>query len=348
MLGRLISPKPSILKYMGPFQTAVFVLSPKMPTRSNGVRIVQVSPDGSLLNYHGPSEQEAAVRLFDTSERPLSSLAERLLENLANDTRRTQGSAAARSNSGWWNGQPVNEEETRNTTFIGPNITSTPQKQPHQDGDVPQPMRPSKVATVNNSIEFAAFNQENPTNIRATATELQRPSHQEQHHVSSTRIFPQVRLEPSEPRQEMRGAFALQPHADSVWLTHSSWTDEPGLRIRSQVEARPPSPSFDVTLDEDLAVEEDQIFSEQETMMGPTANQGADSMMLGNFSPPSNLLSQFVSQDVEEEVDNVMATVNSWRPAALPLPVPKRKPTFSAPFKPNKGSATLPTKNTGL
>jgi len=324
-----------------------------MPTRSNGVRIVQVSPDGSLLNYHGPSEQEAAVRLFDTSERPLSSLAERLLENLANDTRRTQGSAAARSNSGWWNGQPVNEEETRNTTFIGPNITSTPQKQPHQDGDVPQPMRPSKVATVNNSIEFAAFNQENPTNIRATATELQRPSHQEQHHVSSTRFSPQVNQpEPSEPRPEMaRGAFALQPQADSAWLTHSSWTDDPGLRMqapRSQLEARPPSPSFDVTLDEDLMMDEDQILSEQQPMMGTTADQGADSMMLGNFSPPSNLLSQFVSQDVEEEVDNVMATVNSWRPAALPLPVPKRKPTFSAPFKPNKGSATLPTKNTGL
>ena len=40
-------------------------------------------------------------------------------------------------------------------------------------------------------------------------------------------------------------------------------------------------------------------------MIGPTANQGADSMMLGNFSPPSNLLSQFVSQDVEEEVAGV-------------------------------------------
>jgi len=328
-----------------------------MHKRPSGVRVVQVGSDGSLLNYHGPSEQEAAVRLFDTSERPLSSLAERLLENLANDTRRTQGSAAARSNSGWWNGQPVNEEETRNTTFIGPNITSTPQKQPHQDGDVPQPMRPSKVATVNNSIEFAAFNQENPTNIRATATELQRPSHQEQHHVSSTRFSPQVNQpEPSEPRPEMaRGAFALQPQADSAWLTHSSWTDDPGLRMqaaRSQVEARPPSPSFDVTLDEDLMMDEDQILSEQQPMMGTTANQalqGADSMMLGNFSPPSNLLSQFVSQDVEEEVDNVMATVgHPWRPAALPLPVPKRKPTFSAPFKPNKGSATLPTKNTGL
>ena len=245
----------------------------------------------------------------------------------------------------------MNEEETRNTTFSGPNITSTPQKPPHQDGDVPYPMRPSKVATVNNSFEFAAFNQENPTINRATANELQRLPLQEQHHVSSTRFSPQVnRLGPSEPRQEVAGgAFALQPQADSAWLTHSSWSDEPGLRARSHVEARPPSPSFDVTLDEDLAVEDDQILSEQQPMMGSTANQGADSMMLGNFSPPSNLLSQFVSQDMEEEVDDVTATVgHPWRPAALPLPVPKRKPTFSAPFKPNKGSATFPTKNTGL
>ena len=46
------------------------------------------------------------------------------------------------------------------------------------------------------------------------------------------------------------------------------------------------------------------------------------------------------SQDVEEEVDdksgspNVMVEIaHPKRPAALPLPVPKRKPTFSAPFK---------------
>jgi len=347
-----------------------------MPKRPNGVRVVQVSHDGSLLNYHGLSEQEAAERLFDTSERPLSSLAERLLETLAHDTHRTQGPGAARSNSRWWNGQLV-EEETRNSAFAGPNSTSTPQKPqetrnfafaiaapnststpqkpPHQGVDLPQPMRPSKVTTVNNYFEVAEVNQENPTITGATANDLQRPPLQ--HHVSSTRTSPQVqqRLEPSEPRQGVAGgAFALQHQADSAWLTHSSWTDVPGLRTRSQVETRPPSPSFDVTLDGDLMMEEDQIMSEQQPMMRPASNQGADSMMMGNFSPPSNLLSQFVSQDVEEEVDE-----SSWspkvdnvrhprRPVALPLPVPKRKPTFSAPFKPNKGTAPPPPKSTRM
>jgi len=328
-----------------------------MPKRPNGVRVVQVSPDGSLLNYHGLSEQEAAERLFDTSERPLSSLAERLLETLAHDTHRTQGPGAARSNSRWWNGQLV-EEETRNSAFAGPNSTSTPQKPPYQGVDLPQPMRPSKVATVNNYFEVAEFNQENPTIIRANANGLQRPPLHEEYYVStsSTSIPPQVqRLEPSEPRQEVAGgAFALQPQADSAWLTHSSWTDEPGLRTRSQVEARPPSPSFDVTLDEDWIMEEDQIMSEQQPMMRPAPNQGADSMMMGNFSPPSNLLSQFVSQDVGEEVDEglwspkVDNVGHLRRPAALPLPLPKRKPTFSAPFKPNKGTAPPPPKSTRM
>ena len=135
-------------------------------------------------------------------------------------------------------------------------------------------------------------------------------------------------------------ADLLTDSADSAWLTHSSWADEPALRLqatRSLDEERPPSPSFDVTL------EEDQILSEQQPMM----SLATDSMMLGNFSPPSNLLSQFVSQDVEEEEEevdgnspNVLAKVgHPKRPAALPLPVPKRKPTFSAPFKRNNNTS---------
>jgi hypothetical protein len=212
-----------------------------------------------------------------------------------------------------------------------------PAMQGGHPGDVPQPIRPIKVTA-------PVFNQENYTNTRsqlmihggrATAVELQRPSFQEQQHVSSTRLVPQVQHQQLiEPRQEVaRGVFALQPQADSAWLTHSSWTDEPSLRLqvtRSLDEERPPSPSFDVTM------EEDQMLSEQQPI-------AADSMMLGNFSPPSNLLSQFVSQDVEEEEgDGNSPNVkvgHPKRPAALPLPVPKRKPTFSAPFKRNSGTA---------
>ena len=296
--------------------------------RPNGVRIVQVGPDGRLLNYHGPSEQEAATRLFETSERPLSALAGRLLKTLDNDARRTQESSASRSTSGWWNGQPV-EEATRNTVFTGPSITSTPQKQLHQAGDVLQPLRPSKATAANESFEVALFNQEHPTITNSQLmmreggrSELERPPVEEE----------QVQ---KHQQEVVRGA--LQPQVHSAWRTHSCWADEPALQLQateSLEEARPPSPSFDVTM------EEDQILSEQQPTMRPAANQGADSMMLGNFSPPSNLLSQFVSQDVEEEVDdnsgspNVMVEIgHPKRPAALPLPVPKRKPTFSAPFK---------------
>ena len=175
---------------------------------------------------------------------------------------------------------------------------------------------------------------------RATAFEQQSPVLQEQQHVLSRRIVGQVlHQQPVEPRREVaRGPFALQAQADCAWLTHSSWADEPALRLeatRCLDEERPPSPSFDVTM------EEDQMLSEQQ----PGMSLAPDSMMLGNFSPPANLLSQFVSQDVEEEeVDgnspNVMAKVgpDPKRPAALPLPVPKRKPTFSAPLKRNNGN----------
>ena len=130
-----------------------------MSRRPNRVRLVQVGPDGSLLNYHGPSEKEAAIRLFDASKRPLSAVAERLLKSLANDKGQTQRtSASSRSTSGWWNGQPV-EEETRNDVFSGPNITtSTPQKQPDQATSVPR--RPSKVTTT-------VFNEEDSTNTNS-------------------------------------------------------------------------------------------------------------------------------------------------------------------------------------
>ena len=75
-------------------------------------------------------------------------------------------------------------------------------------------------------------------------------------------------------------------------------------------------------------MEEDQTFSEHPPMVVLAANQeGADSMMLGNFSPPSNLLSQFVSQDVEEEEEdgnssNVAKEGHPKRPAAAALPLP--------------------------
>ena len=114
-------------------------------------------------------------------------------------------------------------------------------------------------------------------------------------------------------------------------LRRPSFQDQPDLWMKK---GRHLLHSFDVT------IEEDQMLSEQQPMM----SLAADSMMLGNFSSPSNLLSQFVSQDVEEEVDgnspNVLANVgHPKRSAVLPLPVPKRKPTFSVPFKQNNGTA---------
>ena len=50
-----------------------------MTSRQDEVRIVQVDPDGNVV-YQGASEREATVRLFDTSLRPLSSTAEKLLK----------------------------------------------------------------------------------------------------------------------------------------------------------------------------------------------------------------------------------------------------------------------------
>ena len=50
-----------------------------MTSRQDEVRIVQVDPDGNVV-YQGASERGTTVRLFDTSQRPLSSTAEKLLK----------------------------------------------------------------------------------------------------------------------------------------------------------------------------------------------------------------------------------------------------------------------------
>ena len=55
-----------------------------MRSRQDEVRIVQVDPDGNVV-YQGASERGTTVRLFDTSLRPLSSTAEKLLKIIAED-----------------------------------------------------------------------------------------------------------------------------------------------------------------------------------------------------------------------------------------------------------------------
>ena len=344
-----VRPWPTLPLKFGPFQIADSVFPEKMSDQRHRVRIVQVGPGDSLLHFHGPSAEEAASRLFDTSERPLSGLAERLLETISEDRRRTQGTVG--SASGWWNGQPV-DDETRSNAFLSLNNTSTPQKQPHQGGGLPQPQRPSKTAMVNSSFSGALIYHEDPSIINdevmqesridgcsVLGDELRRASFHDQNYVSSSKVLPHSQHhQPFGPREGVtKGVNSLQPQVDSGWLTQSSWVDGHGLQMqptRSPRQANPPSPSFDVTM------EEDQSFSELQLLPRP-AGQGTNPMTLNNFSPPSNLLPQFVSKDMEEEgndvsrtpeVDNVMGKV------ALPiksvvLPVPKRKSTFSAPFK---------------
>ena len=94
------------------FDKLIFLLQSyfRMTSRQDEVRIVQLDPDGNVV-YQGASERETTVRLFDTSLRPLSSTAEKLLKIIAEDQRRTPGpgSTAARPTSGWWNGQPVDQ-----------------------------------------------------------------------------------------------------------------------------------------------------------------------------------------------------------------------------------------------
>ena len=157
-----------------------------MLQRPTGVRVVQVGPDGRLLNYQGASEQEAAVRLFDKSERTLSALAGRLLESLANDAGQTQGRSASRSTSGWWNGQPV-EGESRNNALPGQNITSTPQKQPDQAGDVPQPLRPSKVSNQESSTRSELMHRLPHVRLQDATAQSSSPSHLAAEHGCSAR-----------------------------------------------------------------------------------------------------------------------------------------------------------------
>ena len=79
-----------------------------MTFRQDEVRTVQVDPDGNVV-YQGASERGTTVRLFDTSLRPLSSTAEKLLKIIDEDQRPTPGQnrTAARPTSGWWDGRGV-------------------------------------------------------------------------------------------------------------------------------------------------------------------------------------------------------------------------------------------------
>ena len=94
-----------------------------MTSRQDEVRIVQVDPDGNVV-YQGASERGTTVRLFDTSLRPLSSTAEKLLKIIAEDQRLTPGPGltAARPTSGWWNGKLV--DQGRSACPRSPNFTS--------------------------------------------------------------------------------------------------------------------------------------------------------------------------------------------------------------------------------
>ena len=100
----------------------------------------------------------------------------------------------------------------------------------------------------------------------------------------------------------------------------------------------------------------DQSLRDQLAVASPIEQEN-ESMMLDNFSPPSNMLSQFVSQNLEEEKSNMSRsqgqTFTADNLASLPggprpvqhvqhvkLPVPRRKPTFSAPYK--VGTASRP------
>ena len=123
-----------------------------MTSRQDEVRIVQVDPDGNVV-YQGASERGTTVRLFDTSLRPLSSTAEKLLKIIAEDQRRTPGpgSTAARPTSGWWNGQPV--DQGRSASPRSPNFTSTPLKQ--QDHTIPEPSRPTKMTVADDQFRGA-------------------------------------------------------------------------------------------------------------------------------------------------------------------------------------------------
>ena len=71
-----------------------------MTSRQDEVRIVQVDPDGNVV-YQGASERETTVRLFDTSLRPLSSTAEKLLKIIAEDQILTPGPGFTAARPTW-------------------------------------------------------------------------------------------------------------------------------------------------------------------------------------------------------------------------------------------------------
>ena len=150
-----------------------------------------------------------------------------------------------------------------------------------------------------------------------------------------------------------RASSNLQPH--SAWLSQSSWV---GCQQGSNSEGKQPSPKFDETPDEEdqhLQMA-DQSLRDQLVAASPIEHEN-ESLMLDNFSPPSNMLSQFVSQNLEDEnsnmsrsqgqsctAENLASSPGGPRPVQhvqpVQLPVPRRKPTFSAPFK--VGTASRP------
>ena len=147
-----------------------------------------------------------------------------------------------------------------------------------------------------------------------------------------------------------RASSNLQPL--SAWLSQSSWV---GCQQGSNSEGKQPSPKFDETPDEEdqQLPMTDQSLRDQLAVASPIEQEN-ESMMLDNFSPPSNMLSQFVSQNLEDEksnmsrsqgqsctVENLASLPGGPRPVQhVQLPVPRRKPTFSAPFK--VGTASRP------
>ena len=351
-----------------------------MTSRQDEVRIVQVDPDGNVV-YQGASEREATVRLFDTSLRPLSSTAEKLLKMIAEDQRRTPGpgTTAARPTSGWWNGQPV--DQGRSAYPRSPNFTSTPLKQ--QDHTITEPSRPTKMTVADDQFrgaqgfqrqrdEFAtttrlghgtytseAINQNRVgAGSRALSDPPSPPCRKEEHHAPSTLKLQNRHQQPllnevHSASHLTRASFNLQPH--SAWLSQSSWV---GCQQGLNFEGKQPSPKFDETPDEEdqQLPMSDQSLRDQLAAASPIEHEN-ESLMLDNFSPPSNMLSQFVSQNLEDEKSNMSRSQGQSCPAEnlasspggprpvqhvqhVQLPVPRRKPTFSAPFK--VGTASRP------
>ena len=328
-----------------------------------------------------PRSGGTTVRLFDTSLRPLSSTAEKLLKIIAEDLRRTPGPGltAARPTSGWWNGQPV--DQGRSAYPRSPNFTSTPLKQ--QDHTIPEPSRPTKMTVADDQFrgahgfqrqqdEFAtttrlghgtytceAVNQNRVgTGSRVLLDPSTPPCRKEEHHAPATVKLQNRHQQPllneaHSASHLTRASSNLQPH--SAWLSQSSWV---GCQQGSNSEGKQPSPNFDETPDEEdeQLPMADQSLRDQLVAASPIEHEN-ESLMLDNFSPPSNMLSQFVSQNLEDEnsnmsrsqgqsctAENLASSPGRPRPVQhvqhVQLPVPRRKPTFSAPFK--VGTASRP------